>query len=456
MRQRLVNPGLIALAVCSAAPALSEVPGTAGTARTLKVEEAIALAIQNNPRMKAARAITVATEDQARSARGHLLPTVAVGVTYSDVNAKENLGVAQLLGNFLPQSGSGQGPRIPPEIPLRGLQAGFGTVTVAQPVTGLLHLGEDYAAAADQADAAGEDAKAQEADLRLQVETGFLTLFEARALIGIAKASRAQLQDQLQLTEAQLKAGVLTRADVLRVQVAVANADQQTIQAEVQEQVAKASLLTLVGLPPDSRDVEFAEPAELESRTVPSEFPAADRFAQEHRHEIASAADNASAAHHALLSTGFHFVPDVDASGTYMRLQGVPAGIPQDLFLIQVGLNWPVWQWGATLYQTRAASERHDAAVARVEGTRQQVSLEVDERMAEERAAAHAVSVAQEAINQAEEAYRVTQALVRAGSATTTDLLDAQSALTQARLNLVRARYQDLRARSALTRALGA
>jgi outer membrane protein len=84
------------------------------------------------------------------------------------------------------------------------------------------------------------------------------------------------------------------------------------------------------------------------------------------------------------------------------------------------------------------------------------VSLEVDQRMAEERAAANAVSVAQEAIQQAEEAHRVTEALVKAGSATTTDLLDAQSALTQARLNLVRAKYQELRARSALTRALGA
>jgi outer membrane protein TolC len=45
---------------------------------------------------------------------------------------------------------------------------------------------------------------------------------------------------------------------------------------------------------------------------------------------------------------------------------------------------------------------------------------------------------------------------VRAGAATTTDLLDAQAALTQAKLNLVRSRYEELRARSSLFRALGA
>jgi outer membrane protein TolC len=46
-------------------------------------------------------------------------------------------------------------------------------------------------------------------------------------------------------------------------------------------------------------------------------------------------------------------------------------------------------------------------------------------------------------------------ALVRAGTATTTDLLDAQAALTQARLNLARARYEEAIARIALARAVG-
>ena len=44
---------------------------------------------------------------------------------------------------------------------------------------------------------------------------------------------------------------------------------------------------------------------------------------------------------------------------------------------------------------------------------------------------------------------------MNAGAATTTDLLDSQAALTQARLNLVRAKYQDLRARAQLFRAIG-
>jgi outer membrane protein TolC len=49
----------------------------------------------------------------------------------------------------------------------------------------------------------------------------------------------------------------------------------------------------------------------------------------------------------------------------------------------------------------------------------------------------------------------VTAVLLSAGSANTTDLLDAQSALTQARLNFARARYEYALARINLDRAIG-
>ena len=64
------------------------------------------------------------------------------------------------------------------------------------------------------------------------------------------------------------------------------------------------------------------------------------------------------------------------------------------------------------------------------------------------------VQVAQTAIASAEEAYRVTSAQVNAGTATTTDLLDAQSALTTAKLNLARAQYERTIARVQLDRAV--
>ena len=49
----------------------------------------------------------------------------------------------------------------------------------------------------------------------------------------------------------------------------------------------------------------------------------------------------------------------------------------------------------------------------------------------------------------------MTQAQVKAGAATTTDLLEAESELTQARLNLTRAQYELALAHVAVKRASG-
>jgi outer membrane protein len=450
VNQKLNRLGALLLALTvarsGAATATELTPG----AKIITLGEAVKEALHDNPRMKAARSAAGADGDQAKSVRGHLLPSVSVSYLWDNANSFDDLALGKLLGPFLPST------QFPPAAPISNENIELGMATVAQPLLGLLHLANDYDAASDHADATQQSLRAQEADLRLLVEGDFISLFEARALQGIAKASLDELQDQEQLTDAKFRDGVLTRADVLRVKVALANAEQQRIQAEVQEQIARASLLTVIGLPPDSTDVDFAEPTELESRAVPPELQRAEEFALEHRPEVQSATLEQSSAHHGFLSSEFKLLPEIDASAMYINVQGLPSGLPQSYWTAGLSLSWPLWQWGASFYQARAASERDDAAASTLEGTRRQVQLDVNERLLEEHAAANAVSAAQTAIQEAEEAYRVTESMVKAGAATTTDLLDAQSALTQAKLNLVRAKYQDLRARSSLTRALGA
>ena len=81
--------------------------------------------------------------------------------------------------------------------------------------------------------------------------------------------------------------------------------------------------------------------------------------------------------------------------------------------------------------------------------------MEVTSRSAQLEAAASAVTVADQTIASAQEAYRVTEAQARAGAATVTDLMHSQSALTQARLNLARAQYEQAIARVELERAVG-
>jgi outer membrane protein len=291
------------------------------------------------------------------------------------------------------------------------------------------------------------------------VRTGFLRLFQAKAQEEIARQSQAQLQDQLTVAKAKFDAGVLTTADLLRIKVAAANAKQQEIQAQVQERTTRANLLMLLGRSPNDEATTFVEPTTLENAPLPTlTTKVAADTAMARRPEVAQADAQAGSAKHEQWARLFDLFPELNLTASYIRANTAVAGEKFPAIqaeYIGFAASWPFWQWGATFYAHRAAAHQATAASLLAQEQRREVSVDATNKLETAQAAAAAVDVANTAIASADEAFRVTQAMVKAGSATTTDLLDSQSALTQAKLNLVRARYEQAIALVALQRAEG-
>ena len=147
-------------------------------------------------------------------------------------------------------------------------------------------------------------------------------------------------------------------------------------------------------------------------------------------------------------------LPDVDLEAGYIRTDGSIFN-PANAGYVGLKGQWAIWEWGTTYYQRKSA--RAEAEAARFASAEQErrIGVEIASDLAQATSAAAAVDVAQQTIESAEEAYRVTKVSLQAGTATTTDLLDAQAALTQARLNLTRAEYEDALTRVTLRRGLG-
>jgi outer membrane protein len=263
------------------------------------------------------------------------------------------------------------------------------------------------------------------------------------------------LREQQAVAKERLAAGVLTRADILRLDVAAANARQQEIQALAAEQTVRSSLLIALARQPQDASIEFVEPA------TPDKADAADgelgllvNQAVQQRTELRSAALLAQAADANSRSRTYRLLPDLDLEAGYMHMTG-QAFVKKDSAFVGIKAGWQIWDWGADWYQHRAACAQAHAAHMQADDARRQVEADVAAKLADVRATASALDTGRAAIGSAEEAYRVTSVLLAAGSANTTDLLDAQAALTQARLNFARARYEYALARVSLERALG-
>lgn len=430
------------LAALFAPFAIALAPGIAlAEGRALSVEDVVQMALSNGPRLASSRARATAQEFQKKSVGGHLLPTVVVSDEYQHYTSPFDIAFAV-------------GPGPAPSIRARDQDTNTFIAGVSQPLGGLPRRLEDYKAQGLTAEAAQAGVKVAEASTREGIEAEYLRMFEAKALAEVAQASQHELGEEVTVTEAKVKAGTLTTADLLRVQVAEANARQQEIAARTQSTVSRATILGTIGLPPDDASIEFLEPTALLPSPEQAHNLVTGAAAIARRPEIAQARLEADAAHHQERSKLYALLPEVDLEAAYARLDGQVFAAKNSAF-VGVKAQWPIWEWGATWNAHRAAEAQESAARSEVEAQRRQVLVEVTVRRAQLDSAVSAVQLAQQTIVSAQEAYRVTEALVRAGASTVTDLLDAQSALTQARLNLTRARYEQAIARVQLDRSTG-
>ena len=358
--------------------------------------------------------------------------------------------------NFALPTAPGQPAAAPAEFLARQQRTNSFVAGIQQPVLGLLHLDDEKDSLAAGTEAGRAQIAAAEADLRQNVETQFLRYFEALAVKEIADASEHELGAEVEVARARLASGVITRADLLRIEVAVANAHQQGLQAMSQAQVSRATLLALIGTGAADAGVAFVEPRTLlaAARTPPARFDVLLPQAHARRPEIVEQLHLIDAADRTASARGYSLLPDVNAEAAYLRTDG-QVFAPKNSAFVGVKAEWSIWEWGASNHLRRAALA--DAAAARrdLEATERQIESDLAISLAQGDAARGAVDAAEKAIASAEEAFRVTEAQVKAGAATTTDLLEAESALTQARLNLTRAQYELALAHVAVKRASG-
>ncbi len=409
----------------------------------LTVEQAVQEAFRVNDQLRAAQLRADSADDTSRSARGNLLPALSGTEQWQHFNAPFTVNVSGQPGQ---------------NIPVRNLNTNALIVSANQPLLGLVHLGFTVASANHSADASRSDAQAVAASLGEQVRTTYLRLFEALAQQSIAQASLDELDQQVHDAEARYRAGTITNADLLRFKTAAANAQQQFIQAKTDALVDRQALLTYLARNPEDPSIQFIEPEDLErlaGEPVPQSVDALINQSLGQRPEVARALSQAEAARDNDKSLYAALLPELSFQAAYQWTKG-QIFFPENQTYVGFLVSWPFWTWGATYYAAKSAERQADAAEALSQDARRQAAYEVSTKYAQLQAQFVAVQVAETAIASAEEAYRVTSAQVRAGIGTTTDLLDAQSALTTARLNLARARYERAVARVALDRATGA
>jgi outer membrane protein TolC len=309
------------------------------------------------------------------------------------------------------------------------------------------------AAASLQHDMAVATADQAAATLVVATTETFGRVIAAEAARRAADAGLAAAAEDLARAERRRDAGMATDADVLSLQVHIADVRQRSIQARGDAAVARAELNRVMGAPID-REVQLAEPAIVQSDEGAPDLGALLAEADAARPELRRAAVSEQLAAAGRRQARAAFVPQVAAQAG-VDLSGTNFSDRASTWLVGAELRWTFSTGGAELAQLKAAAEAGNRARAEHEDIRAAVHVEVASavRRLESARARHAAGRA--AIDQARESQRIVRDRFDAGMASVNDVLRASTAALDAESNNAAALVDAIVSEAMLRKALG-
>jgi outer membrane protein TolC len=318
-----------------------------------------------------------------------------------------------------------------------------GLVTMPLYAGGRNAAGRDAAKANTQS--AEQNAEAVRNALAFEAARSFFNVNKTREFIHATEASVRAYETNLSIANKRFSAGTLLKNEALDVEVRLAQAREEWARAKNSHQLALHSLKNLLGI--DQGDFAVADSAPAMTAPDSGDFSRRPELAAyRHRQQAAEAEVRKAKSGHLPRLNAF-------ASGDYdygWKFDGDGESYTAGLML-----QWD-W-WDGQLTRAKVQESRAGLQSAREELRKVQLalSLEVEQARLALNEANERLLVTDKAVAQAGESVDLTRARFEQGLALATQLIDAESALTTARVRRAEAEADRNIATAAVRKALG-
>lgn len=408
--------------------------------KILDLEAAVKMGLERNQALQGMKAALTGSEYGVHSARGAFGPRVKVGYGYTRLDeAPTGMDPAT-------------GMRVSDSKDLWTMN-----LNINQPLfTGFNILSSYEKARLGNQQAESHLTKA-ELELILEIQTSFMDLLATRESIRVANDSLTRLKSHLNVSQSFYDVGLAPRLDVLQAQVDVAQAEQDLITAENNARIIEAKLDMLLYLPA-GEEVNYQ--GKLEYLPFEMDVDQCRERALKKRPDIFIADKSIQMATKDETITASSFYPQIGANFDYNRRgddPGVSGSRLQDKSEWRAGLQmeWTLFEWGKTYYAHKQAGEKTKQLMAEYEDLLQTVIFEITSSFLKIDESHKRIMVARQALEEANESYRMAVARYEAQVGTNTNVLDAQAKLSGAEANLIRANADYLKALATIYNAMG-
>lgn len=308
-------------------------------------------------------------------------------------------------------------------------------------------------AAAANADAADAGYINQRFQVTLTTKQLFYNALATEELVTVAEAQVRQAQQQMDIAVQKLHAGSATRSDSLRSVVDLGNAKLALLQAQANLATAQANLGRQVGVDQPVRAVPDSVLA------TPPDTAALRIEAMAHAPQVVQAQAQAHAAQSQVSVARAQYFPSFTAgySNGYTGFDAPwnSTNSYVNNWTLRFSVSLPIFNGFTREQQLVSADVARDVAVAQAADTRRLVGAQLTQEIAALQTAYTQIDIATTNVAATTEDLRVQQERYRVGASTILDLLTSEASLTQAKTNLVQARFNYNIARAQLEALVG-
>jgi len=426
--------------------------------RILTLEQCLELGLANSKGLHASQMAVEASAGKLREVKASRLPSLKFSVNYTRLSEVPPFEVN--LPFAAAPSGSSTFVVSPSYFNNYTLKLSF-----QQPLFAGFRLQAGESMAGLNAGASEQDLSRDRNEAVFAIQSAYWSLVKARESRKVVDENVEQVKAHLADVRGFFDQGLLTKNDVLKVEVQLSSVRLAQLDAKNAQEMAAVWLNNLMGAPLD-QDIEPAASNDILAASAldtPEEWSSLEKLlaaAQQNRPELRAMDFRVRAGQEGVKVAQAGWYPQVLLTGNYYSLRPNPRILPaQDKFTdtwdLGLTVSFDIWNWNTAGLQTSQARAQLAQAADALGQMKDAVAVEVRLSWLAFQESKEKIGLARLGVEQAAENLRVARDRFMEGVAINTEVLDAETALLQAKLSYTQALVDSELARARLRKAVG-
>lgn len=308
------------------------------------------------------------------------------------------------------------------------------------------------------AEASRYDVENDKISIAFAVRQAYWAMYKAQELRKSLDESAKQLSARITDAKNMNKAGMLTSNDVLKLQVSLSNINVQILDIDNQIRSGMIAMNNLIGVALTT-ELQLATNPQNEVKNTEQQSELVS-YAVSRRPDILANQKRINAAQSAISLSESNWYPTVAIGGNVLYANPNQRVFPvrsrfDATWALGINFSWNIWNWNLTRYQTDESKAQLIQIEESTKALEDNVKVEVMQNYMSLQPAKERIKVSNESVLQAEDNYNIVSNKLKAGTATSTDVLEAQSLLLQSKINTISATVDYELAQVKLLKSLG-